>query len=301
MLERREVLKLALAGLATGAAVQTAHTEQPASLGFALGDPQPFQPGMMADKARALAKQPFTAPPTDVPGPLRNLSYDQYVAIRNRPGTAIWANEMVGFALEPLHRGFLFTMPVEINLVTQGEARRLLYSSNLYDFGKISVPPDMGDIGFSGFRIVVPHDKGGFSEIAAFQGASFFRAVAPGQNPGTMARALSIKTADPRGEEFPMIRAFWIERPTSGCQYASRPCSDRLGKRRRRLPFHPTSGRRLDHRYGMHVVRPHRRRQSGSRYHERDCPVRPARPSPPRRHTADHRRHRRDANGDRQE
>ncbi|MGO9006975.1 MAG: glucan biosynthesis protein [Beijerinckiaceae bacterium] len=214
MLERREVLKLALAGLATGAAVQTAHTEQPASLGFALGDPQPFQPGMMADKARALAKQPFTAPPTDVPGPLRNLSYDQYVAIRNRPGTAIWANEMVGFALEPLHRGFLFTMPVEINLVTQGEARRLLYSSNLYDFGKISVPPDMGDIGFSGFRIVVPHDKGGFSEIAAFQGASFFRAVAPGQNPGTMARALSIKTADPRGEEFPMIRAFWIERPT---------------------------------------------------------------------------------------
>ncbi|MGP0060705.1 MAG: glucan biosynthesis protein [Beijerinckiaceae bacterium] len=215
MLERREVLKLALASLAAGTASHTARAAGEIGLpGLALGDPQPFQPGMLADVARALAKQPFKAPSSDVPGPFRNLSYDQYIGIRNRPGSAIWANETVGFALEPLHRGFLFTMPVEINLVAQGEARRLLYNSKLYDFGKISVPSDMGDIGFSGFRILVPRDTGAFSEIATFQGASFFRAVAPGQNPGTMARALSIKTGDPRGEEFPMIRAFWIERPS---------------------------------------------------------------------------------------
>jgi len=29
-----------------------------------------------------------------------------------------------------------------------------------------------------------------------------------------MARAMSIKTADPRGEEFPAFRAVWIEHPT---------------------------------------------------------------------------------------
>jgi glucans biosynthesis protein len=38
--------------------------------------------------------------------------------------------------------------------------------------------------------------------------------VAPGQTLGTMARAMSIKTADPRGEEFPAFRTVWIERPT---------------------------------------------------------------------------------------
>jgi glucans biosynthesis protein len=214
MLERRDVLKLALAGLAAGTAIPAARAEEAAPVAFALGDAHPFQSSMVADAARALAKQPFKAPSSDIPGPLRNLNYDQYVGIRNRPGTAIWANETVGFALEPLHRGFLFTTPVEINFVAQDESRRLLYTSNLYDFGKISVPPDMGDIGFSGFRVLVPHERGPFSEIAIFQGASFFRAVAPGQSLGTMARALSIKTADPRGEEFPMIRSFWIERPT---------------------------------------------------------------------------------------
>jgi periplasmic glucans biosynthesis protein len=213
MFERRDVLKLALAGLAAGADVFAAQADEPPP-GFALGNPAPFSAGMVVDAARALAKQPFKAPSSDIPGPLRNLAYDQYVAIRNRPGTTIWANEVVGFTLEPLHRGFLFTAPVDINLVTQGETRRLLYNSNLFDFGKLSVPADMGDIGFSGFRILVPRDKVGFAELAIFQGASFFRAAAPGQNLGTMARALSIKTADPRGEEFPLIRTFWIERPT---------------------------------------------------------------------------------------
>jgi periplasmic glucans biosynthesis protein len=211
MLQRRDVLKLALAGLAA-ADVAAARADEPPP-GFPLGNPSPFEAGMVVDAARALAKQPYKAPPTDVPGPFRNLNYEQYAAIRNRPGTAIWANEMVGFALEPLHRGFLFTAPVEINLVAQGEARRVQYNPNLYEFGKLTVPGNIGDIGFSGFRILVPRDKAGLFELATFQGASFFRAAAPGQSPGTMARALSIKTADPRGEEFPMIRTFWIERP----------------------------------------------------------------------------------------
>ena len=73
--------------------------------------------------------------------------------------------------------------------------------------------PNIGDIGFSGFRVLVPRNGNELKEIATFQGASFFRAVAQGQGFGTMARALSIKTADPRGEEFPAFRTFWIERP----------------------------------------------------------------------------------------
>src|SRR5262249_43963116 len=50
-------------------------------------------------------------------------------------------------------------------------------------------------------------------EVAVFQGASFFRAVGNGQNLGVTARGLAIRAADPKGEEFPIFREMWIERP----------------------------------------------------------------------------------------
>ncbi len=227
MFERRDVLRLSLGGLAAGsdlsfwpahvissAAAQTAPQQaQAAPQGFALGEPTAFHPGLVADAARAAAKTSYKPLPNDLPDPLRNLSYEQYVGIRAKPTAIAWANENFGFALEPLHRGFIFSAPVAINLVAQGQARRVIYDTAQFDFGKLSAPAHIGDIGFSGFSILVPQNGRGLAEIATFQGASFFRAIAQGQRFGTMARALSIKTADPRGEEFPAIRSFWIEQP----------------------------------------------------------------------------------------
>ena len=143
----------------------------------------------------------------------RDLSYEQYATIRERPGTAIWAAENTGFSIAPLHRGFIFSNPMEISLVYDASARRVIYDQALFDFGQLAAPSNIGDLGFSGFRVLA-QGQGGFSERAIFQGASFFRALAPGQTFGTMARAMSIKTADPRGEEFPAFRSVWIERPT---------------------------------------------------------------------------------------
>lgn len=221
MIERREVLKLALGGLAGGLGfgvperrAGSAGAQEAPPRGFGTSDPQAFDPAEVANQARALAKQPYRARPADCPEVFRGLTYDQYASIRNRPGTAVWANEAIGFAIEPLHRGFVFSSPMQINLVAEGVARRVVYDPALYDFGAIVPPAQLGDIGFSGFRVLVPQENGGFAELATFQGASFFRAVAKGQNPGVMARAISIKTGDPRGEEFPAINAVWIERPT---------------------------------------------------------------------------------------
>ena len=53
-------------------------------------------------------------------------------------------------------------------------------------------------------------------EFALVQGASFFRALARGQSFGLVARALTLRPAEARGEEFPFFRAFWIERPRAG-------------------------------------------------------------------------------------
>ncbi len=224
MVKRREVLKLVLGGIAAPFGVRVAGgistlcaaqelPKQEAPNGFALGEPASFDPGMVTEAARTLSKRPFRPLQADIPGIFRDLSYEQYAAIRQRPGTAIWAAENTGFAIEPLHRGFIFSSPMEISLVADAKARRILYDPALFDFGKLAVPSNTGDIGFSGFRVLA-QGQSGFSELAIFQGASFFRAVAPGQTLGTMARAMSIKTADPRGEEFPAFRAVWIERPT---------------------------------------------------------------------------------------
>jgi periplasmic glucans biosynthesis protein len=222
MVERREVLKYALwgmAGLAAPAdiapllAVTAPCNAEDAPIAFSLSEPSPFDPNVVTTAARALAKQPFKPIFAELPDGLRGLSYERYAAIRELPRSAIWGAENIGFAIEPLHRGFIFSDPMEINLIMDGKARRVIYDPALFDLAGIALPKNIGDIGFSGFR-VISQGPTGSSELAIFQGASFFRAAAPGQTLGTMARALSIKIADPRGEEFPAFRKVWIERPT---------------------------------------------------------------------------------------
>ena len=67
----------------------------------------------------------------------------------------------------------------------------------------MSAPP--ANLDFSGFRALHRGGDGTLSEIAIFQGASFFRALARGQNFGVTARGLSLRAGDPRGEEFPVL------------------------------------------------------------------------------------------------
>ena len=73
--------------------------------------------------------------------------------------------------------------------------------------------------GFSGFRIHGPINRADYlDEYVVFQGASYFRAVGRGQVYGLSARGLAINTARPGGEEFPIFRAFWIEKPKPGAR-----------------------------------------------------------------------------------
>lgn len=175
----------------------------------------PFQPNVPLDLARVIAKSPYRAPVAEMGDPFLNLTYEQYVGIAPRAANAVWAHDGLGFVIEPLHRGFIFTAPMLIHLVEDGLARQLVYRTEDFDFGALKPPANIPNIGFSGFRVLVARN-GKLEEIAIFQGASFFRARAPGQPMGLMARALSVKTGDPRGEEFPIFKAVWIERPQSG-------------------------------------------------------------------------------------
>lgn len=205
MLHRREVLKLASAGAACASAGVV-----PAARAQGGGG---FDPAQIAALARALAKKPYAAPALDLPESLAALNYEQYISIRAKPGAAIWRNEAAGFAIEPLHRGFVFKSPMFINLVENGVARQIIYDAEAFEFGAPELKPPKDDIGFSGFRILQAQGSGEYQEAAVFQGYSFFRAIARDQNMGVVARALAIRTADAIGEELPVIRSVWIEKP----------------------------------------------------------------------------------------
>ena len=215
MYYRREVLKFGLqAGAYLTAAAPVVAQTQTAPLADA---PAPFDSNIVLNMARTLAAKPFKAPDTSLPSPFSSLTYENYVSIRSQAGSAIWSADGLGFAIEPLHRGFIFTTPMDIHIVDADKIARVPYDRARFDFNKLQVGPDIKDIGYSGFRILEARN-GGFDERAIFQGASFFRALAKDQTQGVMARALAIRTADPRGEEFPIIRAVWIEKPSAAAR-----------------------------------------------------------------------------------
>jgi glucans biosynthesis protein len=180
-----------------------------------LGDNQRFDPSVVAALARQLAGKPFVQLQNNLPDFFANLTYDQYIAIKSRQ-PPVWGSEGRGIAFEPLHRGFVFTNAVDLYLVEDGVVRRIGYDPTSFDYGRPNAPNDIGDIGFSGFRLISTTGNGKPFDFAIVQGATFFRALARGQNYGAIARALTLKPADPKGEEFPIFRAFWLERPAVG-------------------------------------------------------------------------------------
>lgn len=173
-----------------------------------------FSRSVVLDRARKLASEPFKAPPA-LPEPLTSLSAGDYGSIRFREDRRFFTDPPTGFAIGLVHPGFIYTVPVEIYLINDGEAQAVGYDPALFDFGSVAPPAaDALPSGFAGFRafsalnqpdVMVP--------FASYAGASYFRAISRGQVFGTSARGLAIGTGEAQGEEFPFFRAHWIEPP----------------------------------------------------------------------------------------
>jgi glucans biosynthesis protein len=216
---RRDALALiAGVGVAAGPLSAFAQAQAPtlSQIQTTLGEGQRFEAAAVTELARTLARRPYAAVPADLPEAFANLNYEQYTGIRALPGAQVWAGEGRGFVVEPLHRGFVFSAPVLLFTVEDGAVRRVAYERNRFEFGRLNVPPTLGELGFSGFRLFTTAWSGQPEEFALVQGASFFRALARGQGYGVVARALTLRPAETRGEEFPFFRAFWLERPSPG-------------------------------------------------------------------------------------
>jgi glucans biosynthesis protein len=210
LLVRSALLPLA-AALGGGAPAPAAGDGKPSASTPGAG----FDGATVRNLARDLAQQAYKAPDASLPDTLTNLDYQAYRSIRFDPGHALWRGQGLKFTEEFFHRGFLYKQRVDIFEVENGRAVQIRYSPDLFTFDKVKPPTE--DIGFAGFRIHYPLNRPDyFDEICAFLGASYFRAVAKDQGYGLSARGLAIKTADAAGEEFPLFRSFWLERPAKG-------------------------------------------------------------------------------------
>jgi periplasmic glucans biosynthesis protein len=163
-------------------------------------------------EAKMLAAKPYVQRPVNVPAPLLKLNYDQYRDIRFRPEEALWRRDRLPFELQFFHPGFSFDRTVQINIVQGKTVEAMPYSSTLFNYGANKVPSLPATLGFAGFQILYPLNKPG-DELGAFLGVSYFRFLCQHAFYGLSARGLAINTGEPGGEEFPVFREFWVEKP----------------------------------------------------------------------------------------
>lgn len=167
------------------------------------------------NKAQALASTPFVAPNSYLPSELLNLSYDQHRDIRFIRENGPWYNQNLPYEIQFFHLGNIFQISVPINEVIDGVSKSIRYSANYFDYGRNNLHPDQfSNLGYAGFRIHSPLNTSAyFDELVTFLGASYFRGLAKGQKYGLSARGLAIDTAEMTGEEFPIFKEFWLEKP----------------------------------------------------------------------------------------
>ncbi|MGJ3230525.1 MAG: glucan biosynthesis protein G [Oceanicaulis sp.] len=204
---RRTIVTTGLAALAAAAFAAPAARAQGAARRFAHDQ--------VIEEARALSRTAFVNP-APLPEALASLGYDGYRAVRFRGERAVWANTASKFSLQMFAPGSIYQQPVDILIVESGEARPVVLSEDAFEAPSAQIAALIAEVGrFAGFRIHYPLNTPGYAdEFVVFQGASYFRAASRGQLYGLSARGLAVDTGEPGGEEFPVFRKFWIERPS---------------------------------------------------------------------------------------
>ena len=171
------------------------------------------------ERASELASTAFVDPDGSVPEFLLKVSYDQWRKIRFRVDKSLWRDEELPFELQFFHPGLFYNRLVRLNVVSDGKAERLPFSTDFFEYGDLEFADKVKALSmdFAGFRAHFPLNTPEYKdEFVVFLGASYFRAVAKDVQYGLSARGLAVDTAMQSGEEFPYFREFWIERPKSG-------------------------------------------------------------------------------------
>ncbi|QDU77109.1 Glucans biosynthesis protein G precursor [Bremerella volcania] len=173
----------------------------------------------MVTKAKVNAAKPYESS-RELPEDLNNLDYDTYRLIAFEHEKSIWKNEALPFWLELFHRGYIFRDEVQVSLLPENakaarQTKWMEFDKSLFQYrGELAGLDPPKDLGYSGIKVIGKFPSSEHPlEIASFLGASYFRAISPGQFYGTSARGLAVDIGLAKTEEFPIFREFWIEQP----------------------------------------------------------------------------------------
>jgi len=217
-MQRRDLLKAATAFAAAGLPVPMAllPTVAGAAKPKPLGKAERFDYAALKGQARALSAQAYKSHQGELPKEVSALNWDQYQAIQYRQDHALWQDDKLRFKAKFFHLGLYFKSPVKMYEIANGQAQELAYDPAMFDYGKSGLKGGKlpKELGFAGFRLNFHTDE--TRDVAAFLGASYFRAVGGDWQYGLSARGLAIDTGAPTPEEFPNFVAYYLEKPDPG-------------------------------------------------------------------------------------
>src|SRR5262245_57014454 len=175
--------------------------------------PAPFDYARLKGLARTRAAQGYVAPAKRLPPVIATLDCDHWQAIRVREERALWAGEGLRFQVQFAHPGYTLDKPVRMYEVNNGAAREITFDPSLFDYTRAGIRPAAvpANLGFGGFRFF--HHTDWARDVAAFQGAAYFRAVTGDMQYGMSQRGLAVNTGMAEPEEFPDFIAYYLERP----------------------------------------------------------------------------------------
>ncbi len=186
-----------------------------ATQGLRTNAPQPFSFDILKAMARERAARPYEPPRRPAPEIVAQIDYDAWGKIRFDPDSAVYADGPGRFPVTFFHLGKYFPKSVEMNVVSDGMARTIIYDPSYFDMPADSIAHELPEgAGFAGFRFQEARDGAldwRRNDWAAFLGASYFRAIGDLYQYGLSARGIALDTvmAD-RAEEFPDFTRIYI-------------------------------------------------------------------------------------------
>lgn len=182
--------------------------------GVRYGAAQPFSFDVLRQLAEALAGKPHVPGRSEHGALIDRIDYDPYQQIRYRPDDTLALGET---PVQLFHLGKFFQDPTRIHVVTGGEAREVIYDTQLFDMPDGHPARQLPEnAGFAGFRVMSPDLK---TDWISYLGASYFRTSGPFDQYGLSARGLAIDTGLPTPEEFPRFSRLWLEAGHGGQQF----------------------------------------------------------------------------------
>lgn len=176
---------------------------------------QRFSHDTVIELAKLLSESPYQAA-EKAPKALLDLGHMTYSKIDYQADAAIWGDSRTPFNVQLFAPGFIYENLVDIDVVEYGKSIPVELNETSFNTPSADISSLLTKVAkYAGIRLHYPINTADTrDEFILFQGASYFKLRSKGQEYGLSNRGLAIDVAQPQGEEYPLFKQFWVERPS---------------------------------------------------------------------------------------